>query len=51
MPAFAECERTDGLAVTTELSERMLSLPMAADFEPDEIAAIGMMLRAAVDRT
>jgi dTDP-4-amino-4,6-dideoxygalactose transaminase len=51
MPAFEECGRADDLTATRELSGRILSLPMATDLQPDEIAAIGASLRAAVDRS
>ena len=40
MPAFADCERADSLAVTESLGARMLSLPMAVDLDGDEIRAI-----------
>ncbi|HMJ36432.1 MAG TPA: aminotransferase class I/II-fold pyridoxal phosphate-dependent enzyme [Baekduia sp.] len=49
MPAFAGMLRADELAVTTDLSSRVLSLPMANDLTPDEIgtiiAAVGAALR------
>jgi dTDP-4-amino-4,6-dideoxygalactose transaminase len=40
MPAFAEAPRVGGLPVTTDLAERVLSLPMANDLTPGEIDAI-----------
>jgi len=46
MPAFADCERADELEVTETLACRMLSLPMATDLEPSEIAAIADLVRA-----
>lgn len=45
MPAFADCEGDD-LEVTEELAGRTLSLPMALDLEPGEIAEIADMVRA-----
>jgi aminotransferase EvaB len=48
MQAFAGCERADELVVTTDLSGRMLSLPMATDLRPDEISAIGTLINSAV---
>jgi dTDP-4-amino-4,6-dideoxygalactose transaminase len=51
MPAFADCARADDLVVTTEISGRILSLPMATDLEAEDIAAIGALLRTAVDRS
>jgi dTDP-4-amino-4,6-dideoxygalactose transaminase len=51
MPAFAGCQRADELVVTTDLGRRMLSLPMATDLLPAEIAAIGAVVSSALDRT
>ena len=48
MPAFVDCRRADDLAVTADLGERMLSLPMATDLTRDEIAAIAEAVRAAL---
>lgn len=50
MPAFAGCKCADELAVTADLCSRMLSLPMATDLRPDEIAAVGALVRSAADR-
>jgi dTDP-4-amino-4,6-dideoxygalactose transaminase len=47
MPAFATFECADGLEVTTNLGERMLSLPMAVDLGPEEVAAVVDMVYAA----
>jgi dTDP-4-amino-4,6-dideoxygalactose transaminase len=47
MPAFAACKRADALAVTDELAARMLSLPMAADLDEGEIAAIAEVVQVA----
>jgi dTDP-4-amino-4,6-dideoxygalactose transaminase len=49
MAAFADCPGADMLPVTNDVSDRILSLPMAADIRPEEIAAIGSALRMAVD--
>jgi dTDP-4-amino-4,6-dideoxygalactose transaminase len=46
MPAFAAAPRPDGLAVTTDLSTRMLSLPMANDLTPQELDAIAAAVLA-----
>ena len=48
MPAFADCRRADDLAVTNDLGERMLSLPMAPDLTRDEVAAVAEAVRAAL---
>ena len=47
MPAFVGCQRADDLIVTSDLSGRMLSLPMATDLRPDDIGAIGALVRSA----
>jgi dTDP-4-amino-4,6-dideoxygalactose transaminase len=45
MPAFATCARADDLAATEALGARVLSLPMAVDLEPAEVAAIADLVR------
>lgn len=46
MPAFAACPRADELAVTENLSSRILSLPLATDFEADEIDLVARLLQS-----
>jgi dTDP-4-amino-4,6-dideoxygalactose transaminase len=48
MPAFADCAAADALEVTRDLATRMLSLPMAVDLAPAEIAAIAEAVEAGV---
>jgi dTDP-4-amino-4,6-dideoxygalactose transaminase len=40
MPAFRDYEAADDLAVTEDLADRMISLPMAVDLDESEIDAI-----------
>jgi dTDP-4-amino-4,6-dideoxygalactose transaminase len=47
MPAFADCDQADDLAVTRELSSRTVSLPMASDLSPDQIDAIADLAHTA----
>ena len=47
MPAFASCARADALETTTELAERMLSLPLAPDFDDEDIEAIVQLVTGA----
>jgi dTDP-4-amino-4,6-dideoxygalactose transaminase len=46
MPGFTSAIRADDLAVTEELSRRLLSLPMATDLDVTEIEAIVQTLHA-----
>jgi dTDP-4-amino-4,6-dideoxygalactose transaminase len=45
-PAYERCDRGDALVVTTEVAERMLSLPMADDLSEAEQAQVVACLRA-----
>jgi dTDP-4-amino-4,6-dideoxygalactose transaminase len=45
---FSECPRVDGLAVTTDLASRALSLPIADDLSDAEIDAVVACLREAL---
>jgi dTDP-4-amino-4,6-dideoxygalactose transaminase len=48
MPAFAGCAQADELETTRELGERMLSLPMAVDLAPGQVAAIVELVESVV---
>lgn len=47
MPGFAQCATADDLSVTESLAARMLSLPMAFDFDGTEISAVAELVCAA----
>lgn len=48
MPAFASYELAGELTATSELTPRMLSLPMAVELEPDELERIVDLVEAGV---